>query len=71
MTPSTSAPDHQSTITCPRCGHRQAEKMPTDACVYFYNCRGCGEQLKPRAGDCCVFCSYGDVQCPPKTSGTC
>ncbi|HEX6268144.1 MAG TPA: GDCCVxC domain-containing (seleno)protein [Burkholderiales bacterium] len=22
-------------------------------------------RLAPRAGDCCVFCSYGDVPCPP------
>jgi hypothetical protein len=55
----------QSTITCPHCGHRAAEQMPTDACRYFYNCTGCGERLKPKPGDCCVFCSYGSVPCPP------
>ena len=54
-----------STITCPACGHRAAETMPTDACMFFYLCRGCGTRLKANAGDCCVFCSYGDVPCPP------
>ncbi len=54
-----------STITCPSCGHRSAEMMPTDACQFFYECKGCGALLKPKAGDCCVFCSYGDVPCPP------
>jgi hypothetical protein len=39
--------------------------MPTDACQFFYLCKGCGERLKPLAGDCCVFCSYGSVPCPP------
>jgi hypothetical protein len=39
--------------------------MPTDACQFFYVCKGCGEKLKPRPGDCCVFCSYGSVPCPP------
>jgi hypothetical protein len=39
--------------------------MPTDACQFFYDCKGCGAVLKPKAGDCCVFCSYGDVPCPP------
>ena len=39
--------------------------MPTDACQYFYECSGCHELLKPRRGDCCVFCSYGTVKCPP------
>lgn len=54
-----------STIACPLCGHRATETMPTDACQFFYDCRGCGAVLKPKAGDCCVFCSYGDVACPP------
>jgi hypothetical protein len=54
-----------STITCPLCRHRSTETMPTNACQYFYECKGCGVLLKPKAGDCCVFCSYGDTPCPP------
>jgi hypothetical protein len=54
-----------STLTCPKCGHRSTETMPTDACLYFHECRGCGAPLRPAAGDCCVFCSYGTVPCPP------
>jgi len=54
-----------STITCPACGHRRTETMPTDACQFFYDCHGCGVRMKPNAGDCCVFCSFGDVPCPP------
>ena len=53
-----------STITCPHCRHRATERMPTDACQFFYDCKGCGERLKPKTGDCCVFCSYGSVPCP-------
>lgn len=53
-----------STITCPKCGFSKKEKMPTDACQYFYECTNCGGLLKPKQGDCCVFCSYGDVSCP-------
>lgn len=54
-----------STITCPECGHRKTETMPTDACQYFYDCESCKTVMKPKAGDCCVYCSYGDVACPP------
>lgn len=54
-----------STITCPFCAHRKTETMPTDACQYFYDCAGCHAVLKPKPGDCCVFCSYGDAPCPP------
>lgn len=71
MTPSDSTTEQQSTITCPLCGHRQPETMPIDACVFFYDCPECGERLKPRAGDCCVFCSYGNVKCPPNTDDRC
>jgi len=55
----------QSTITCPECGHQAMETMSTDSCQYFYECGGCGTLLKPEAGDCCVFCSFGSVPCPP------
>src|SRR5262249_61758097 len=54
----------QSTLTCPRCGHQSVETMPRDACRFFHDCGGCGARLKPRPGDCCVFCSYGSVPCP-------
>ncbi len=55
----------ESTITCPHCGHRKKETMPTDACQWFYECEACHALLRPKEGDCCVFCSYGDVPCPP------
>lgn len=54
-----------SELTCPHCGHRASETMPTNSCQYFYECQGCGELLKPLQGDCCVYCSYGSVPCPP------
>ena len=55
----------RSTLTCPECGHAKTETMPIDACTFFYEDEGCGTMLKPKQGDCCVFCSYGDVACPP------
>jgi hypothetical protein len=55
----------ESTLTCPHCGRQSVERMPTDACQYFYECPGCGVLLKPKRGDCCVFCSYGTLPCPP------
>lgn len=64
MNPS-SEPTLRSTITCPGCGQQREEHMPTDACTYYYECTGCGTLLKPLPGDCCVFCSYGSVPCPP------
>ena len=39
--------------------------MPTDSCQWFYECQGCKTVLRPLAGDCCVFCSYGTHKCPP------
>ena len=55
----------QSVITCPKCRLETLETMPADACQFFYECGGCGEVLQPKSGDCCVFCSYGSVPCPP------
>ena len=55
----------ESTLKCPECGHEEKEKMPENACQFYYECKGCGVLLKPLKGDCCVFCSFGDVPCPP------
>jgi len=58
-----------SVITCPYCSRRSRDKMPTDACQWFWECPGCGVLLRPARGDCCVFCSYGTVPCPPVQMG--
>ena len=55
----------ESVLTCPQCGHLKTEIMPTDACQFFYECEQCKTVLRPLGGDCCVFCSYGSVKCPP------
>jgi hypothetical protein len=59
----------KSVLTCPECEHVADEAMPTDACQWFYDCPGCGAVLRPKPGDCCVFCSYGTVPCPPVQLG--
>ena len=56
----------EARLTCPICGGVSQATMPTDACQYFYDCPHCGAVLKPKPGDCCVFCSFGDAPCPPK-----
>lgn len=54
-----------SVLTCPRCGFAKSETMPTDACQFYYQCENCKALLRPKPGDCCVFCSFGSVKCPP------
>ncbi len=54
-----------STLTCPTCGFKQDASMPVDACQFFFERTHCHTLLKPLPGDCCVFCSYGSVPCPP------
>lgn len=55
-----------STLSCPACGAASRETMPTDACLFFWECPSCKAVARPKTGDCCVFCSYGNVPCPPK-----
>ncbi|MEE9214148.1 MAG: GDCCVxC domain-containing (seleno)protein [Thermodesulfobacteriota bacterium] len=61
----------ESVIKCPKCGFEKEEVMPTDSCLFFYECTNCKTLLKPEQGDCCVFCSYGSVKCPPIQKGCC
>lgn len=55
-------------LTCPCCGYAEVLSMPSNACLHFHRCSGCGRLLTPRPGHCCVFCSYGSVRCPPAES---
>ena len=54
----------QSEITCPKCGHKKIETLPTDVCVIKYNCEKCNAEMRPKDGDCCVFCTFGSHKCP-------
>lgn len=61
-----------TTITCPQCNHSEDEEMSLNSCLWFYECKNCKTLLKPKPGDCCVYCSYGSVKCPPvQLAGKC
>ncbi|WER49280.1 GDCCVxC domain-containing (seleno)protein [Cupriavidus sp. WKF15] len=60
----------KSIITCPKCAYAKEDTMPTDACQWCYECERCHMLLRPKAGDCCVFCSYGTERCPPMQQQT-
>jgi hypothetical protein len=55
-----------SVFKCPYCGFEREETMPTTSCQILYRCTYCNKSIHPKKGDCCVFCSYGSEQCPPK-----
>lgn len=59
-----------SELRCPHCEHAEELAMPTDACVFFHQCASCGVLIRPNDGDCCVFCSFGTVVCPPMQHGS-
>ncbi len=53
-----------STIQCPFCGFEKREELPTEVCLISYDCDSCKKTIHPEDGDCCVFCSHGDHECP-------
>src|SRR3546814_11288814 len=59
----------ESVLTCPLCGVSTRETMPTNACRWFHECAACHAIFQPLPGDCCVYCSYGTVKCPPVQQG--
>lgn len=59
-----SPPVLDSVLRCPLCQFEEELRMPVDACVFFRECKGCRVVLRPKPGDCCVFCSYGTQRCP-------
>ncbi|MEO7539859.1 MAG: GDCCVxC domain-containing (seleno)protein [Pyrinomonadaceae bacterium] len=57
----------ESVLTCPKCGFQKVEVMPTDSCVFYYECTNCKQLIRPLPGHCCVFCSYGSADCRPNS----
>ncbi len=57
--------EHETRVTCPACGGERLEPMPAFSCLLAYTCPACGKILRPADGDCCIFCTYGSVPCPP------
>lgn len=60
----------ESKITCSFCKHEKIGTMPVNSCLFFYTCEKCSQRIKPKSGDCCVFCSYGNISCPPIQEST-
>ncbi len=56
---------NSATLICPDCTSPSEVTMPVNACVILWVCPHCGVELKPKTGDCCVFCSYSNRSCPP------
>ena len=44
----------------------QTSVIHCPACLYFWDCPACKNFVRPKAGDCCVFCSYGSLPCPSR-----
>lgn len=55
----------EAVIRCPDCRRKSRAVMPVDTCQFFWDCPHCRGVIRPKEGDCCVFCSYADVPCPP------
>jgi len=53
----------QSTLTCPKCSYRAVETMPTDACQFFYDCKGCGA-MPADAEQLALLCAKGSLNAP-------
>ena len=53
-------------ITCPHCGYKKTETLPTEYCQIKYQCENCSKILTPEGDDCCVFCSHSTHKCPSK-----
>jgi hypothetical protein len=63
MTVNIAQEKQQSTITCPHCLATEMLEVPRGSSQHLYRCRACSNILKPKSGDCCIFCSFGDLDC--------
>ena len=53
----------ESMITCPHCQASEAISFEVGSPPHLYRCRSCSAILKPKSGDCCILCSFGNRDC--------
>ena len=56
----------ETIIICPFCNYEKEEYMSENSYQHFYVCENCEKLLRPKNDECCVFCSFGSVKCPPQ-----
>jgi hypothetical protein len=59
----------EAKLTCPHCNKTYEVEMPLNYCRILFNCDACNQDIIPKEGDCCIFCSYADKKCPPLQIG--
>ncbi|MFT4662092.1 MAG: hypothetical protein ACI8XB_002380 [Patiriisocius sp.] len=64
--PSSTTKSETCEITCPHCGHKKTETLPTEVCQIKYKCENCQVILTPEGDDCCVYCTHSTHKCPSK-----
>ncbi|WP_293596999.1 MULTISPECIES: GDCCVxC domain-containing (seleno)protein [unclassified Polynucleobacter] len=52
-----------TTITCPNCRGQESLEISQGYSQHLYRCPSCSTILKPKSGDCCIFCSFGSLDC--------
>ncbi|WP_428984160.1 GDCCVxC domain-containing (seleno)protein [Ralstonia psammae] len=57
----------ESVLTRPHCGSAKRDLMPRRPCLFYWGCPQWRTLLRPKPRDCCLFCSFGSVPCPPST----
>ncbi|WP_370652568.1 GDCCVxC domain-containing (seleno)protein [Polynucleobacter sp.] len=55
--------NQHSIITCPNCQGHEILEIPQGYPQHLYRCPSCSIILKPKSGDCCIFCSFANVDC--------
>ena len=45
----------RSKITCPDCGYKKVQDMPTNPCQFFYRCENCKTVFETKQDDCVYY----------------
>ncbi|QWE20051.1 GDCCVxC domain-containing (seleno)protein [Polynucleobacter sp. AP-Kolm-20A-A1] len=53
----------QSIVTCPHCQAAEVIDIEHGSSQHLFRCQSCSAILKPKSGDCCILCSFGNRDC--------
>jgi len=55
---------YKTDMTCPGCGCINTKSMRLEVIEKTYSCPSCQKAYTKKPGSCCIYCSYGDDNCP-------
>jgi Zn ribbon nucleic-acid-binding protein len=51
-------------VKCPNCSGKKRVEVSAEKGMNYFDCEGCGQNVKTPITKCCIICAFSDKKCP-------